>query len=153
MDVINNNINLEVTGYNSNQTSVQVIINSGARGTLSQVKQLIGSRAHIIGFGDKTCRLPILNAYHERLSPIQLFCCTFSSRGELIDTTLETASSGYLTRKLVESTREWIISEDDCNSEIGLHIKPIMNHEFIKNRLIGRFTAKPILTTKIYKTK
>ncbi len=148
LDAVNNNINLEITGYSSEQTSVQIIINSGARGTLSQIKQLIGSRGYIVGFDGKPCRLPILKAYNEGLSSIQYFCCTFSSRRGLIDTTLKTASSGYLTRKLVEATREWIVSEDDCNSEIGLHVKPIMNLEFIKNRLIGRFIAKPILTNR-----
>ncbi len=66
MDVVNNNINLEVIGYNSNQTSIQVIINSGARGTLSQVKQLIDSEGYVVGFEGKSCRLPILNAYNER---------------------------------------------------------------------------------------
>ncbi len=148
LDAINNNINLEITGYSSKQTSIQMIINSGARGTLSQIQQLIGSRGYIVGFEDKPCRFPILNSYNEGLSLVQFFCCTFSSRRGLIDTALKTSSSGYLTRKLVESTREWIISENDCNTETGLQIKPIINLEFIKNRLIGRFIAKPILTNK-----
>ncbi|WP_192572978.1 hypothetical protein [Candidatus Hodgkinia cicadicola] len=148
LDAVNNNINLEITGYSLKQTPIQMIINSGARGTLSQIQQLIGSRGYIVGFEGKTCRLPILNAYNEGLSLIQFFCCTFSSRRGLIDTTLKTASSGYLTRKLVESTREWVVSEDDCNTETGLHVKPIIDLEFIKNRLIGRFIAKPILTNK-----
>ncbi|PIM96055.1 DNA-directed RNA polymerase subunit beta' [Candidatus Hodgkinia cicadicola] len=148
LDAINNNINLEITGYSSKQTSIQLIVNSGARGTLSQIKQLIGSRGYIVGFDGKLCRLPILNSYNEGLSLIQFFYCTFSSRRGLIDTTLKTASSGYFTRKLVESTREWIISEDDCDTDTGLHVKPIINFEFIKNRLIGRFIAKPILINK-----
>ncbi|WP_146657032.1 hypothetical protein [Candidatus Hodgkinia cicadicola] len=148
LDVVNSNINLEITGYSLKQTPIQMIINSGARGTLSQIQQLIGSRGYIVGFDGKPCRLPILNAYNEGLSLIQFFCCTFSSRRGLIDTTLKTASSGYLTRKLVESTREWVISEDDCSTETGLNVKPIMDLDFIKNRLIGRFIAKPILTNK-----
>ncbi len=148
LDAINNNINLEVTGYSLKQTSIQIIINSGARGTLSQVQQIIGSKGYIVGFEEKTCRLPILNAYNEGLSLIQFFCCTFSSRRGLIDTVLKTTDSGYFTRKLIESTREWVISEDDCGIEIGVHVKPIINFEFIKNRLIGRFTAKPILINK-----
>ncbi|PIM96013.1 DNA-directed RNA polymerase subunit beta' [Candidatus Hodgkinia cicadicola] len=148
LDAINNNINLEVTGYSSKQTSIQMIVNSGARGTLSQVQQLIGSKGYIVGFEGKPCRLPILNSYNEGLSLIQYFCCTCSSRRGLIDTALKTASSGYLTRKLVESTREWIVSEDDCKTETGLQIKPIIDLEFIKNRLIGRFLAKPILKNK-----
>ncbi len=148
LDAVNSNINLEITGYSLKQTPIQMIINSGARGTLSQIQQLIGSRGYIVGFDGKPCRLPILNSYNEGLSLIQFFCCTFSSRRGLIETTLKTASSGYLTRKLVESTREWVISEDDCSTETGLNVKPIMDLDFIKNRLIGRFIAKPILTNK-----
>ncbi len=145
---INNNINLEKTRYSSEQTSIQIIVNSGARGTLSQIQQLIGSRGTITGFGGKQSRMPILNAYNDGLSLIQFFCCTYSSRRGLIDTALKTASSGYLTRKLVEATREWIISEEDCNTEMGLNIKPTITHDFIKNRLIGRFLSKPIFFNK-----
>ncbi len=78
--MVNNNINLEITGYNSKQTSIQMIINSDAKGTLSQVQQLIGSRGYIVGFKGKPCRLPILNTYNEGLSLIHFFCCTLSSR-------------------------------------------------------------------------
>ncbi len=53
-----------------------------------------------------------------------------------------------IIRNLVESTREWIISEDDCGTEIGLQIKLMINLEFIKNKMIRRFISKPILTNK-----
>ncbi len=123
---------------------MQMIINSGARGTLSQVRQLIGSRGNVVGFGNKVCNMPIINAYNNGLSLIQFFCCTYASRRGLIDTVLKTASSGYLTRKLVESTREWVVNEEDCNTEAGLGVKPIIDQNFIKHRLIGRFLAKTI---------
>ncbi len=132
---INNNIGLEKPRYSSKQTSIQIIINSGARGTLSQIHQLIGSRGNIVIFKGKQCKMPILNGYNDGLSLFQFFCCTYSSRRGLIDTTLKTASSGYLTRKLVKSIREWIIGEKDCNTEMGLSIKPVINHEFIKKQI------------------
>ncbi|PIM96952.1 DNA-directed RNA polymerase subunit beta' [Candidatus Hodgkinia cicadicola] len=137
-------INLTTTKCGLNQTSMQMIINSGARGTLSQVRQLIGSRGNVVGFGNKVCNMPIINAYNNGLSLIQFFCCTYASRRGLIDTVLKTASSGYLTRKLVESTREWVVNEEDCNTEAGLGVKPIIDQNFIKHRLIGRFLAKTI---------
>ncbi len=137
-------IDLETTKCGLNQTSMQMIINSGARGTLSQIQQLIGSRGNIVGFEEEVCKMPIINAYNKGLSLIQFFCCTHVSRRGLIDTVLKTASSGYLTRKLVESTREWIVNERDCNTEVGLGVKPIIDQNFIKHRLIGRCLARTI---------
>ncbi len=110
LDAVNNNINLEIIGYSSKQTSIQMIINSGARGSLSQVQQLIGSRGYIVGLKENLDRLPILNPYNEGLSLIQFFVVLSHRDRGLIDTVLKTISSGYLTRKLVKSTREWIIS-------------------------------------------
>ncbi len=101
-----NNINLETYSNSLNQTAIQMIVNSGARGTVSQVQQLLGSKGYVVDFNEQQSKLPILNSYNEGLSLIQLFCCTYSSRRGLMDTALKTASSGYLTRKLVETTRE-----------------------------------------------
>ncbi len=97
-----------------------MIINSDARGTLSQVRQLIGSRGNIVGVGDNVYKIPIINTYNKGLSLIQFFVvCILQDRG-LIDVVLTTVSSGYFTRKLVESTREWIVNEDDCNTKMGI---------------------------------
>ncbi len=145
MDNIYNVINLDVSCCSINQTSVQIMLNSGARGTLSQVKQLMGSRGYIIGFNNKFCKVPILNSYLDGLNLVQFFCCTYSSRRSLIDTVLKTPASGYLTRKLVEISRECIINEEDCNVETGLCVKIVWNLDFIKNRLMGRFLAKPVV--------
>ncbi|PIM96092.1 DNA-directed RNA polymerase subunit beta' [Candidatus Hodgkinia cicadicola] len=140
------NIDLEIYGNSLNQTSIQTIVNSGARSTLSQTQQLLGSRGYVIDFNGQRSRIPILNSYNEGLSLIQFFCCTYSSRRGLMDTVLKTASSGYLTRKLVESTREWVIDEADCFTKDGLCVDPVIDLEFIKNRLIGRYLVKNILS-------
>ncbi len=146
---IYDNINLETHGNSLKQSAIQMIVNSGARGTLSQVQQLFGSKGYVVDFNGQRSKLPILNSYNEGLSLIQLFCCAYSSRRGLMDTALKTASSGYLTRKLVESTREWVIDEADCHTKDGLCIKPVIDLEFIKNRLIGRFLLKDILSNRM----
>ncbi len=142
---INNSIDLEAPDYNINQTSIQIMFNSGARGTLAQIRQLIGAKGDIIKFNGQLCKIPILRSYREGLNLIQFFYSTYSSRKSLIDTVLKTSDSGYLTRKLVEASREWIISEFDCYTKASLRIKPILNNSFIKNRLIGRVLLKPII--------
>ena len=149
MTDIYDNINLETHGNSLKQSAIQMIVNSGARGTLSQVQQLFGSKGYVVDFNGQRSKLPILNSYNEGLSLIQLFCCAYSSRRGLMDTALKTASSGYLTRKLVESTREWVIDEADCHTKDGLCIKPVIDLEFIKNRLIGRFLLKDILSNRM----
>ncbi len=82
------------------------MFNSGARGTLSQIRQLVGSKGDIIGFDGRPCKMPILRSYKEGLNLVQFFNSTYSSRKGLIDTILKTSDSGYLTRKLVEASRE-----------------------------------------------
>ncbi len=101
LDTVNNNINLEITGYSSKQTSIQTIINSDARGTLSQVQQLIGSKGYIVGFEGKPCRLPILNTYNEGLSLIHFFVVLFSSRR-------------LINRYSIENCRFWLSHKKTC---------------------------------------
>ncbi len=145
LDNIYNIINLDTSDYSVNQTSIQIMFNSGARGTLSQFKQLVGARGYAVGFNSRTCMMPILNSYFDGLNLIQFFCCTYSSRKDLMNTILKTPVSGYLTRRLVEVSRECVISEEDCNVKTGLYIKIVLSLSFIKNRLMGRFLAEPII--------
>ncbi len=145
LDNVYNIVNVDVSNISINQTSLQIMFNSGARGSSSQIKQLIGSIGYVIGFNGKFCGMPILSSYFNGLNLIQFFCCTYVSRRRLIDMVLKTPASGYLTRKLIEVSREYIINEEDCNIKIGLCVKIILNLSFIKNRLMGRFLAKSII--------
>ncbi len=145
LDNVYNIINLDVLHCDITQKSIQIMFNSGARGSLLQIKHLIGSKGYVIGFNGKSCGMPILNSYFDGLNLIQFFCCTYVSRKGLIDMVLKTPVSGYLTRKLVEISRECIISEEDCNIKTGLYIRIVLNLNFIKDRLMGRFLAKPII--------
>ncbi len=81
---------------------------------------MAGARGDIIGLDNQRCKVPILNLYSEGLSLVQYFCCMFSARKGLVDTSLKTSSSGYLTRKLVEVARECVIGESDCCTTSGL---------------------------------
>ncbi|MGP1930043.1 MAG: hypothetical protein ACTS8U_00095 [Arsenophonus sp. ET-DL9-MAG3] len=87
------------------------MVSSGARGTISQVKQIMGARGQVSSFSGEECKMPILTSYIEGLTPIQFFHATCSARRGLIDSTLKTATSGYFTRKLVEACREYMITE------------------------------------------
>ncbi len=129
---------------NNKSSSLQMMVNSGARGTVSQIKQLILSRGYVTTMEEDVKEMPVIESYREGLSLINFFRATYSARRGLIDTTLKTASSGYLTRKLVEVAREYIISEEDCGTKTGLNIICNMNNNFIKHRLVGRVLAKEI---------
>ncbi len=123
-----------------------MIVNSGTRGTLSQTQQLLGLRGYVVGFNGQQSRIPILNSYNEGLSLIQLFCCTYSSRRGI---------NGYCieNRKFQLSYKEtcWInkgMSDrwDGFCTKDGLCVDLIIDLEFIKNRLIGRFLLRDILS-------
>ncbi|PIM94895.1 DNA-directed RNA polymerase subunit beta' [Candidatus Hodgkinia cicadicola] len=150
---IHSGIESELHCKESKRVGIKLMLDSGARGTWSQVKQLAGAKGDIIGLDNQRCGIPILNSYSEGLSLIQFFCCSFSSRRGLADTSLNTASSGYLTRKLVEVTRECVIGKSDCRTTFGLKVMLVIEKDFIKNRLIGRTLMKPIHSNGIIITK
>ncbi len=141
---IYNSVNFEFHHKRNQWSGIKVMLDSGARGTWSQVGHLIGAKGNIIGLNNEPCEMPILRSYIEGLNLIQFFCCSFSSRRGLADASLKTADSGYLARKLVEVSRECLIGELDCNTTSGLRIDLDMDLDFVKNRLIGRFLFEPI---------
>ncbi|MGP1918130.1 MAG: hypothetical protein ACTS4U_00220 [Candidatus Hodgkinia cicadicola] len=126
------------------KTAAQIIVSSGARGTLSQVKQIMGARGQVSSFSGEDCKMPILTSYIEGLTPIQFFHATCSARRGLIDSTLKTATSGYFARKLVEACREYMITEWDCETTEGINIDLIDDKKFICNSIVGRVILNPI---------
>ncbi len=152
---IYDNIDYEISSYDGKYlSSINIMFNSGARGTLAQIRQMVGARGYITGFNGKVCKIPILTSYKEGLSLIQFFCSIYGSRRGLIDTALKTASSGYLSRKLVEASRECVIKEIDCGTKLGLSVDLKLNHSFIKHRLMGRYLLESlIIKNKIYINK
>ena len=117
---------------------------SGARGSMSQIRQLAGMRGLIANTSGKTIEIPIKANYREGLNIMEYFISSRGARKGLTDTALRTADSGYLTRRLVDVSQEVIIREDDCGTTDGLEIFDIKAGENnviegLHERLIGRY--------------
>lgn len=128
---------------------VSYMLNSGARGSISQISQMAGMKGLIINPAGRLIDFPILPSYKEGLSPLEYFITTHGSRKTLADTALNTAKAGYLTRKLVDVSQDVVITEEDCGDKEGKHINK--NHILgfdngIGNSIKGRVLAKDIVT-------
>ncbi|MEK7609536.1 MAG: DNA-directed RNA polymerase subunit beta' [Patescibacteria group bacterium] len=97
--------------------SVYDMVNSGARGSLSQITIMAGMKGLIASVSGDTIEFPILSCAKEGLTPIEYFITTHGSRKGLTDTALNTAKAGYLTRKLFVVAQDVVVSEDDCGTK------------------------------------
>ena len=122
---------------------IYMMADSGARGSMSQIRQLAGMRGLIANTSGKTIEIPIRANYREGLNIMEYFISSRGARKGLADTALRTADSGYLTRRLVDVSQDVIIREDDCHTDEGLEIFDIKagNNviEGLRERLIGRY--------------
>ena len=120
-----------------------MMADSGARGSMSQIRQLAGMRGLIANTAGKVIEVPIRANYREGLNVLEYFISSRGARKGLADTALRTADSGYLTRRLVDVAQDVIVREDDCGTEEGLTIFDIKdgNHilEPLEERLEGRY--------------
>ncbi len=120
-----------------------MMADSGARGSISQIRQLAGMRGLIANTSGTTIEIPIRANYREGLNILEYFISSRGARKGLADTALRTADSGYLTRRLVDVSQDVIIREDDCHADDGLEVFEIRNGnemiEPLEERLIGRF--------------
>ncbi|AUG91380.1 DNA-directed RNA polymerase subunit beta' [Candidatus Hodgkinia cicadicola] len=146
VELITHGVEVELAQRGDFQTSIQIIANSGARGTRSQIRQLVGLKGFVYGFNGKLCLMPVLSSYTQGLSAIEFFYTAYGSRRGLIDTALKTASSGYLTRKLVEVARDCTVSKLDCKTVKSVRFDLKRNAGYIKHNLISRTLAKPIVS-------
>ena len=130
--------------------SVYDLVNSGARGSYSQITQMAGMKGLIASASGETIEFPILSCLKEGLTPIEYFITTHGSRKGLTDTALNTAKAGYLTRKLFVVAQDVMINEDDCGTKDSVVIKKQtasgMNVPLSKN-LRGRVLAEDLLGT------
>ncbi len=126
-----------------------MMADSGARGSMNQIRQLAGMRGLIANTAGKTIEVPIRANYREGLNVLEYFISSRGARKGLADTALRTADSGYLTRRLVDVSQDVIIREDDCETDDGLTIyaiydrpieiyKKAENDEIEKARLDGK---------------
>ena len=128
------------------------MVDSGARGSTSQLRQLAGMRGLIANTAGKTIEVPIRANYREGLNILEYFISSRGARKGLADTALRTADSGYLTRRLVDVSQDVIIRDDDCGLSDGIVVSKIMDGnrvlEPLEERLTGRFVVDPVVDPK-----
>ncbi len=120
-----------------------MMADSGARGSMSQIKQLAGMRGLISNTAGAVIEIPIRANYREGLNVLEYFISSRGARKGLADTALRTADSGYLTRRMVDVSQDVIIRDDDCGTEAGLKVTTIKEGnqviEKFEDRLLGRY--------------
>jgi len=128
--------------------SIKMMSDSGARGSMTQMRQLAGIRGLMFATNGTTMELPIKSNFREGLNILEYFMAARGARKSLSDTALKTADSGYLTRRLVDVAQDVIIREEDCGASIGIWVSDIKEGtdvvEGLKDRLIGRYTVGPV---------
>ena len=126
-----------------------MMADSGARGSMSQIKQLAGMRGLISNTSGAVIEIPIRANYREGLNVLEYFISSRGARKGLADTALRTADSGYLTRRMVDVSQDVIIRDDDCGTKEGLKISSIMEGnqviERFEERLQGRYLLDPVV--------
>ncbi|MGA7982087.1 MAG: DNA-directed RNA polymerase subunit beta' [Chromatiaceae bacterium] len=125
--------------------SIYMMADSGARGSAAQIRQLAGMRGLMAKPDGSIIETPITANFREGLNVIQYFISTHGARKGLADTALKTANSGYLTRRLVDVAQDMVVLEQDCGTEDGLLMAPIIEGgdvvEPLRERILGRVTA------------
>ncbi|MET0050190.1 MAG: DNA-directed RNA polymerase subunit beta', partial [Candidatus Thiodiazotropha sp.] len=128
--------------------SVYMMADSGARGSAAQIRQLAGMRGLMAKPDGSIIETPITANFREGLDVLQYFISTHGARKGLADTALKTANSGYLTRRLVDVAQDMVVLEQDCGTEQGLLMQPIIEGgdvvEPLRERILGRVTALPV---------
>ena len=126
--------------------SVYMMADSGARGSAAQIRQLAGMRGLMAKPDGSIIETPITANFREGLNVLQYFISTHGARKGLADTALKTANSGYLTRRLVDVAQDLVVTDEDCGTENGLSITPIIEGgdvvEPLRERVLGRVLAK-----------
>ena len=134
-------------GFNS----VYMMLDSGARGSKEQIRQLTGMRGLMAkpkkstSGGGEIIENPILSNFKEGLSILEYFISTHGARKGLADTALKTADAGYLTRRLVDVSQDVIINEVDCGTLRGIDVKPLRKNEEIVESMSDRIRGRVAL--------
>lgn len=128
---------------------IWMMANSGARGSMQQIKQLSGMRGLMNDPTGKVIEIPVKSSFREGLSVLEYFISSHGARKGGADTALKTADSGYLTRRLVDVAQDVIVREDDCGDKKGFVIKNLYDVngrlvEDLKERIIGRYSIDAI---------
>ncbi len=145
-----NKVTHELTSnFDGTHNPIHMMVDSGARGSTAQLRQLAGMRGLIANTAGKTIEIPIRANYREGLNILEYFISSRGARKGLADTALRTADSGYLTRRLVDVSQDVIIRDDDCGCHEGIVVKAIMDGnrelESLHERLVGRYPLENVV--------
>ena len=128
---------------------VYMMANSGARGSIAQMRQLGGMRGLMADTQGRIIEMPIKANFREGLNILEFFMSSHGARKGLADTALRTADSGYLTRRLVDISHEVIVNHDDCGCEEGIIVSDLMDSgniiEKLSERIYGRTLAEDLI--------
>ena len=131
----------EAPGFNP----IFMMADSGARGSKDQMRQLAGMRGLMAKPSGEIIETPIQANFREGLSVLQYFISTHGARKGLADTALRTADAGYLTRRLVDVAQDMVVTNEDCGTEEGVIMTPIIEGgdvvEPLRERVLGRVVA------------
>ena len=129
--------------------SVFMMADSGARGSAAQIRQLSGMRGLMAKPDGSIIETPITANFREGLDVLQYFISTHGARKGLADTALKTANSGYLTRRLVDVAQDLVVQVEDCGTENGLLMQPLVEGGDVvaplAERVLGRVAARDVL--------
>ena len=152
MDNLKTDVVLNRDGKEEEQASFNSIFmmaDSGARGSAAQIRQLAAMRGLMAKPDGSIIETPITANFREGLDVLQYFISTHGARKGLADTALKTANSGYLTRRLVDVAQDLVITQDDCGTEEGLVMKPLIEGgdvvEPLRERVLGRVLAADVI--------
>ena len=137
---------------------IWMMANSGARGSIDQIKQLAGMRGLMTNPNGKIIEIPVKSSFREGLSVLEYFISSHGGRKGLADTALKTADSGYLTRRLVDVAHHVIVREEDCFATLGEKPKGMLVSairdikggiiEKLEDRITGRYTIDEVVDPK-----
>ena len=145
-----NDVTAEVMKTLDKFNPINMMAQSGARGSVNQIRQLAGMRGLMASPSGKIIELPIRSNFREGLSVLEFFISSHGSRKSLADTALRTADSGYMTRRLVDVAQDIIVREDDCFAQRGESVRGLTvtdialegeEIESLKDRITGRCAA------------
>ena len=129
--------------------NIYMMADSGARGSAAQIRQLAGMRGLMAKPDGSIIETPITANFREGLDVLQYFISTHGARKGLADTALKTANSGYLTRRLVDVAQDMVVTVDDCGTEDGITMTPIIEGgdvvEALHERVLGRMVARDVV--------
>lgn len=139
----------EITWQNlPKENSLHILLDSGARGSRDQIKQLAGMRGLVVDPLGRIIELPTKTNYREGLEVYEYFTSTRGARKGLVDKALKTADAGHLTRRLVDVTHDVLIRENDCGTTEGITLENNETRKKFEFRILGRYTATDVKDDK-----